>query len=476
MKNFLRFLILLLLIALVAALTYVWRGKHRIQTRSENFTPSETAALPPNSVNILERLNEEYTKLGESVIPSVVSITTSKTIRERAYLDPFEFFFGNGSGEKQRETSMGSGVIISKEGHIVTNNHVLNGTDDIEVLLSDGRKTKANIIGSDTQFDLAVLKINLPNIKPLMLGDSDKVRVGQIVFAIGNPFGLNESVSQGIISAKDRRAISDSDVEFFQTDTAINPGNSGGPLVNIKGQIVGINTAIYSESGGNQGIGFAIPSNAVKRAVKSLISKGRVIRGYLGIRSQSVTAAIAKQLKLDNPSGAMVTDVTPDSPAEKAGIISGDIIIKLGQSEIRDPEGLIGRIAELDIGTKVVIEFFREGKNRTASVTIAEQPATLSTNRSADTSPNTTVTFAGIKVTELTNHRNQVTSGVTVTDVDEDSPAADQIQPGDTIDEVNRQPIKNLRDFARTTNQLDSDSTIVLGVIRNHQRFYIILN
>jgi serine protease Do len=266
---------------------------------------------------------------------------------------PLELFFGRRFSDQnpaqQKVTSLGSGVIVSKEGHIVTNNHVLNGTNDVTVQLNDGREAKAKIVGTDAQIDLAVLKIDLANLTPLSLGDSDKVKVGQIVMAIGNPFGLEESVSQGIISAKDRRAMNDSQVEFFQTDTAINPGNSGGPLVNIRGEVIGINSAIYSESGGNQGIGFAIPSNVVKAAMGSIISKGRVIRGYLGVGIQAVTKEIAEQFKLDSVRGALVTDVTPGSPAEKAGIIRGDVIRKVNDYDVKDAVSLVSRIASTDI-------------------------------------------------------------------------------------------------------------------------------
>ena len=275
----------------------------------EKFTPADKPSLDLDSVDVLQRLDDEYTKVVTAVVPSVVSITTTKTLTRRTPIDPLELFFGrrfsDDSPAQQKVTSLGSGVIVSKEGHIVTNNHVLNGTEDVTVQLSDGREEKAKIVGTDGQIDLAVLKIDLPNLIPLPIGDSDKVRVGQIVMAIGNPFGLDESVSQGIISAKDRRAMNDSQVEFFQTDTAINPGNSGGPLVNIRGEVIGINTAIYSESGGNQGIGFAIPSNVVKAAMNSIISKGRVIRGYLGVGIQPVTKDIAEQFKLNSARGAL---------------------------------------------------------------------------------------------------------------------------------------------------------------------------
>ena len=250
MKSFLKFLVFVLLLALAISLIYVWEARQpgQAQVKVERFTPADKPSLDFNSVDVLQRLDEEYTKVTAAVVPSVVSITTTRTVTRRMPIDPLELFFGRRFPDQnqgqQKVTSLGSGVIVSKEGHIVTNNHVLNGTNDVTVQLSDGREAKARIVGTDAQIDLAVLKVDLPNLLPLSLGDSDKVKVGQIVMAIGNPFGLEESVSQGIISAKDRRAMNDSQVEFFQTDTAINPGNSGGPLVNIRGEVIGINSAI----------------------------------------------------------------------------------------------------------------------------------------------------------------------------------------------------------------------------------------
>src|SRR6202048_1834495 len=383
MKSFLKFLVFVLLLALVISLIYVWQARQfgAVETRAEKFTPADKSKIELGSVPLLERLNEEYTHLADTVVPRVVSINTMKTVVQRQWSDPLEYFFGGRSRRRnsteQQVTSLGSGVIVSREGHIVTNNHVVNGTDDIVVELNDGRQAKAKVIGTDSQLDLAVLKIDLPQLTPLPLANSDLVKVGQLVFAIGNPFGLEESVSQGIISAKDRRAISGSSLEFFQTDTAINPGNSGGPLVNIKGEVVGINTAIYSESGGNQGIGFAIPSNVVRSAVNSIISKGRVIRGYLGVGIQPVTSDIAEQFKLSSARGALVTDVTPGSPAEEAGIIRGDVIRKVNGYEVKDTITLVNRIAEADIGSNLTIDLVRDGETKTVNAQVIEQPADL---------------------------------------------------------------------------------------------------
>jgi serine protease Do len=408
-------------------------------------------------------------------------------------VDPFELFFGRRFSDEgpaqQKVNSLGSGFIVSKEGHIVTNNHVLNGTDDVTVRLSDGRQAKAKIIGTDAQIDLAVLKVDLDNLTPLAIGDSDRVRVGQIVMAIGNPFGLDESVSQGIISAKDRRAVNDSQVEFFQTDTAINPGNSGGPLVNIHGEVIGINTAIYSESGGNQGIGFAIPSNVVRAAMKSIISKGRVVRGYLGVGIQAVTSDIAEQFKLSSARGALVTDVTPGSPAEKAGIIRGDVIRQLNGYEVKDTMALVSRIAEADIGSKLTIDLVRDGQNKTVVATVTEQPADLVAKLSRNQDQGSidpsqgleNSVFAGVEVENLTPQlRSEANipsnvNGVIITRIDPAAGVAQQLRPGDVIEQINRQPISNVDDFQNIVGQLAPDRPVMVGMARNRQRSFVLI-
>jgi serine protease Do len=493
MKSFLKFLVFVLLLALAISLIYVWQAKQpgQPQVKVEKFTPADRSSLDLDAVDVLQRLNDEYTKVVNAVIPSVVSITTTKTVSRRMPIDPLELFFGRRFSDdnpaQQKVTSLGSGVIVSKEGHIVTNNHVLNGTDDVTVQLSDGRESKAKIVGTDGQIDIAVLKIDLPNLTPLAIGDSDKVRVGQIVMAIGNPFGLDESVSQGIISAKDRQVVNDSQVEFFQTDTAINPGNSGGPLVNIRGEVIGINTIIYSESGGNQGIGFAIPSNMVRAAVNSIISKGRVIRGYLGVAIQPVTKDIAEQFKLDSAHGALVTDVTPGSPAEKAGIIRGDVIRKVNGNDIKDTISLVNRIAEADVGSNMMIDLVRDGTAKAVTAQITEQPADLVARLNRKQSvpaPSGTAEnalFAGMEVQNLTQQLRAEAkvpsnvNGVIVTSVDPTSPVAQQVRPGDVIEQINHEPVANVDEFERVVAQLDSDRPVMVGLARNRQRSFVII-
>src|SRR5881227_134433 len=300
MKNFAKFLLFVLLVSAGISLLYDYRLKRGglnlpSGRKPEKYTLASNPSVDPKQVPSLEALNRERRALVSSVLPSVVAVKTSKKIgiRREYGLDPFEFFFGNQQrrfsnprDEALVQNSLGSGVIVTNEGHIITNNHVVDQVDEIEVQLSDGRTKKARLVGADTQVDLAVLKIDEPGVKPLKLGDSDAVQAGDMVLAIGNPFGFEETVTEGIISSKGRPNRVDGFGDFLQTDAAINPGNSGGPLINLSGEVIGINTAIISRSGGSQGIGFAIPSNSVRVALESLLKKGRIIRGYLGIQAQ----------------------------------------------------------------------------------------------------------------------------------------------------------------------------------------------
>src|SRR5881409_1370339 len=302
MKNLAKFLLFVLLVSAGISLLYDYRLKRGNldllpRRASENYTFASEAAINPKQVASLEALNQERRALVKSVIPSVVAVKTSKKIgTRRDYgLDPFEFFFGsrqrqfrNPRDEALVQNSLGSGVIVTNEGHIITNNHVVDQVDEIEVQLSDGQTKKARVVGADEQVDLAVLKIDNPGVKPLKLADSDTVQPGDFVLAIGNPFGFEETVTDGIISSKARPNRTDAFSDLLQTNAAINPGNSGGPLINLRGEVVGINTAIISSSGGSQGVGFAIPSNTVRNALESLLRQGRIIRGYLGIQTRAL--------------------------------------------------------------------------------------------------------------------------------------------------------------------------------------------
>src|SRR5436190_7000470 len=341
MKNLAKFLLFVLVVSAGISLLYDYRLKHGGLKLPSGRTPEKyTLASEPSvdskQVASLEALNRERRALVKSVILSVVAVKTSKkiAIRREYGLDPFEFFFPNQrrsrnpNDEALVQNSLGSGVIVTNEGHIITNNHVVtdrqgNQVDQIEVQLSDGRTKKARLIGADDQADVAVLKIDEPGVKPLKLADSDTVQPGDFVLAIGNPLGFEETVTDGIISSKGRPNRSDFFADLLQTNAAINPGNSGGPLINIRGEVIGINTVIASTTGGSQGLGFAIPANTVRSALESLLKQGRIIRGYLGIQTRPSTPD--QQLAGDS-AGVIVDDVVPGSPAADAQLQKGDVI------------------------------------------------------------------------------------------------------------------------------------------------------
>ena len=379
-----RSLFIFLVAALAVFAIYRWqRLNHQVGARAERYTPASGPKIDIKDMQVLAALDSEYTRLVDAVVPSVVSITTSRRVQvtQSTGNTPLDMFLRNRrllpAPRERIQTALGSGVIVSKEGHILTNRHVIAQMEKIEVQLTDGRVEPATVIGADDQTDIAVLKIEAKNIEPLALGDSDQVRVGQLVFAIGNPFGLQETVTQGIVSAKGRRAVADSGVEFFQTDAAVNQGNSGGPLLNLRGEIIGINSAIYSTSdqGAWLGISFAIPSNVARRALESLLKNGRIIRGYLGVNMMDINPFIARQLALPDTVGALVEDVMPGSPAEKAGLQPGDVIQRFNGRPVKDTRALRSRLGETDIGGKAELTILRKGQLITITATVSEAPA-----------------------------------------------------------------------------------------------------
>jgi serine protease Do len=379
-----RSLFIFLVAALLVFAIYRWqRLNHLVHEGggAERYTPASGPKIDIKDMQVLAALDTEYTRLVDAVVPSVVSITTSRRVQvQSSGANPLDLFLRNRrmlqAPQERIQTALGSGVIVSKEGHILTNRHVIAQMDKIEVQLTDGRVEPAALIGADDQTDIAVLKIEAKNIEPLAFGDSDQVRVGQMVFAIGNPFGLQETVTQGIVSAKGRRAVADSGVEFFQTDAAVNQGNSGGPLLNLRGEIIGINSAIYSTSdeGAWLGISFAIPSNVARRALDSLLKNGRIIRGYLGVTMRDITPVIARQFGLSDTAGALVLEVMAGSPAANAGIQPGDVILRFNGRAITDIRSLRSRVAETDIGAKAELTVLRQGQERTITAIVTETP------------------------------------------------------------------------------------------------------
>src|SRR5213594_3538851 len=388
MKNLAKFLLFVLLVSAGITLLYDYRLKHGGLNlpsirKSEKYTLASEPSVDSKQVASLETLNRERRALVSSVLPSVVAVKTSKKIgiRREYGLDPFEFFFGNQRryhsprDEAFVQNSLGSGVIVTNEGHIITNTHVVDQVDEIEVQLSDGRTKKARLVGADSQLDLAVLKIDDPSVKPLKLADSDTVQAGDFVLAIGNPFGFEETVTDGIISSKMRPNRTDAFGDLLQTNAAINPGNSGGPLINLRGEVVGINTAIISRSGGSQGIGFAIPSNTIRTALESLLKQGRIIRGYLGIQ----TRALQPGQNGAETEGVTVEQVVPGSPAAQAKLQRGDVIRKFNGREVKNINALRSMVAQTELNKDVELEIVRDRKTLNVTTQVKEQPANYET-------------------------------------------------------------------------------------------------
>jgi Do/DeqQ family serine protease len=364
---------------LLGALTVfgIWRYQHLTRgshSRGKGFTPADGSGINAKNLPVLTSLDAEYTRLLEAVVPSVVSITSRTERQTPRIVDPFEFFFG--SRQQAPQFALGSGVIVSKEGHILTNNHVVSGNTGIAVRLTDGRQVAARLIGSDQRTDIAVLQIQAGKVTPLPLGDSDQVHVGQVVFAIGNPYGLQETVTHGIVSARRRRALSDSSVDFVQTDAPVNEGNSGGPLLNLRGEIIGINTEIISKTGGSVGISLAVASNTARETLEAVLKAGRAERGYIGVTVGALSPELAAQLGVHDLRGAVIYSVMPGSPAEAVGLQSGDIIRQVNGKPVTAFSDVLTRVAELPVGSKFGIVFEREGKILTVSTTIAEAPPT----------------------------------------------------------------------------------------------------
>jgi serine protease Do len=506
MKNFFKFILLVLLLSAGVSLLYDYQLQHGglSLTRSgqpEKYTLADTPAVADKEVASLASLSNERRKLVAGVIPSVVSVKTTKRIQRQYGLDPFDFFRGNfrqyngPDDEAMVQNSLGSGVILTKEGHIITNNHVVDQVDEIQVQLSDGRVCPARVIGSDAQLDLAVLKIDEPNIKPIKLGDSDAMQAGDFVLAIGNPFGFEETVTEGIISSKGRPNRIDGFGDYLQTDAAINPGNSGGPLINLRGEVIGINTAIISRSGGSQGIGFAIPSNTVRMALESLLKKGRIIRGYLGI--QTAAPHVGPFGGLEN-SGVVVASVLPDSPAAEAQMERGDVIRKFDGHDVRNIAELQRLVSQVELDKKIDVEVSRNGKPVQLSAKIREQPANYQLARAlppnqpgqpapAPNEPDTDSpgqsgvsgnALASLTVRDLTPELAQTLGvpanihGVVVTRVGDDTP---ELRPRDVIEAVNEEPIKSVQDFQAAIANLDPNQAQVLSVCRQRVRSFVVI-
>jgi serine protease Do len=499
MKNLLKFFLFVAVLSLFISALYDYQLRHgRLGTLGrrvpEKYTLATNPPIDSKAIASLEALNRERRALVSAVVPSVVAVKTSKkiAIQRQSELDPFGFFFRRPRGfrnpneEALVENSLGSGVIVSEEGHIITNNHVVDQVDEIDVQFSDGRTAKARLVGADPQTDLAVLKIDDPKVKPLRLADSDTVQAGDFVLAIGNPFGFEETVTDGIISSRGRPNRGDMFGDWLQTNAAINPGNSGGPLINLRGEVVGINTAIISRSGGSQGIGFAIPSNTVRTALESLLKNGRIIRGYLGIQ-----ARVPQPGQNNSEDGVVVDQIVPGSPAEDAQIQRGDVIRKFDQHEVKNFSELRALVSQVGLDKKVEVEVLRNGKPVTLTAQIKEQPVDYQTGQVSPRQlppeqsgpPNQeqgTGALASIHVGELTEELARQLDlpngvrGVVVTSVDPAGGVA-ELQKGDVIEEINQQPIASVADYQKIVESLDPSQAHVLSVCRHRARSFLVL-
>jgi serine protease Do len=445
-----------------------------------------------------EGIITSFAPLVERVARSVVTVSTTQTVSRGLTTYPFsddalrQFFGGRAPQRQGKQTlqGLGSGVIVSPDGYILTANHVVSAADEIMIGFgNDLRKFRAKKIGTDPGTDVALLKIDESNLPSLSFADSDKARAGDIVLAIGNPFGLRQTVTMGIISAVGRGGMGIVDYEnFIQTDAAINMGNSGGALVDLDGRLLGINTAIFTRNGGNQGIGFAIPANLAREVMQSLRDKGRVVRGYIGTSVQTLTPEIADAMKLKGQAtGALVGEVESNAPAAKAGIKTGDVITAVNGKKVNDPRELRLMIGSMAPGTKAHMEVNREGHTKAFDVQLGEMPPGAA-DEGAETSseepaqPEKTTVFGGVAVTNITEDIRTALNlpkdvqGAVIADIDDGSPAANSgLREGDVIQEVNKQPVKSAKDLLVISKKLKPTEKTLMRVYSQGRSGYVAL-
>ncbi|MCF7789274.1 MAG: DegQ family serine endoprotease [Prosthecobacter sp.] len=436
-----------------------------------------------------------FSPIVKAVAPSVVKIAVSSEAKVSQMQMPegmdLRRFFGPGfqmpndmqQGQQRhmpREQGVGSGIIVTKDGYILTNNHVVDNASTIKVTMTDGREFNGKVIGRDPKTDVAVVKIEAKDLPAMAFADSDKIEVGDMVLAIGHPFGIGQTVTTGIISAKGRATMGLDYEDFIQTDAAINPGNSGGALVDVEGRLIGMNTAILSRNGGNQGIGFAVPTNLARWVMESLVNSGRVERGFLGVNIQDMTPQLAQQFKMDGAKGALVSGVSPDSPAEKAGVKSGDVITDFNGKPVTDSRHLKLQVGSTAPGAAVPMNVLRDGKSVNLTVTVKELPG----DKLADATPaadKADDALHGVGVSDLDQAtRNQLKvpssiKGALVVDVQEDSVAYDAgLRQGDVILEINHQSVKNAEQATSLCEKPASMVSLVKVWSRGGTRFIVI--
>ena len=469
---------------LIAAVVGAIAGSGMWAAHAPAWAPVAAATATPITPGSIET---SFAPVVERALPAVVNISSSKMSKVSAQGMPFEMdpffrqffgrdFQGQNSQRPQRELehSLGSGVIVRSDGYLLTNNHVIDGATDITVTLGDKREYKAKLVGTDAKTDIAVLKIDASNLPTLPMADSSKARVGDLVLAMGSPFGLGQTVTMGIVSARGRNNLGIEDYEdFIQTDAPINPGNSGGALIDTRGELVGINTAILANNGGNQGVGFAVPVNLARSVMTQVMDHGKVVRGYLGVLPQDITPAMAKALQLKQTSGVLIGDVTAGAPAAQAGLVRGDVILDVDGQKLDSSNQLRMRISMTPPGTTVHMAVLHDNAEKTVAVKLAEMPGTLAKDGASSTekgSDSATSALEGVSVDAAKG-----SSGVLVTGVDQSSAAAAAgLREGDVILQVNRKDVAGVADFNRAMHNVSNGATLLL-VKRGENTFYLAL-
>ena len=479
-KKLFLFPALLLVGFLIGGITY-----YLLSTAGRTFYRPFAPRIPAQ----LEETSRAFSEIVKAVSPAVVNISSTKIVkRQQAQYDEFfdNFYpFSDGKARKFKEQSLGSGVIVSADGYIVTNNHVVEQSSEIKVTLYDKRSFRARIIGSDSKTDIAIIRIDADDLPLIPWGDAEKLQVGEFVLAIGNPFLLSHTVTMGIVSAVGRADVGIADYEdFIQTDAAINPGNSGGPLVNIRGELVGINTAIFSKTGGYQGIGFAVPSNMVKAVMEQLIKTGKVTRGWLGVTIQELTPELAQQFGLKYSDGVLVSDVARGGPAQRAGIMRGDIIMEYNGKKVQDVGLLRNVVAQSKVGSQVPVKILRRDKEMAITATVVELPsegieAKSGSSQGKDSYENA---LAGVRVMDLNAAIAKQLAveaeekGVVIVNIESGAPAEEAgLRRGDVINEINRQRVSNLNDFNKIVARITQGENVLLFVNRGGRKFYTAL-
>jgi len=440
------------------------------------------------------RAGVSYAEVVKKVMPSVVKIEVTTAAKEASMDTPSlpntprsRQYFGNPFGEGQKGTiippmhGLGSGVIVTKDGFILTNNHVVDDADKVKVTLQDGRELTSRGVGKDKETDVAVVKIDAHDLPAITLADSSKIEVGDVVLAVGNPFGLGQTVTMGIISATGRAAMDLKYQDFIQTDAAINPGNSGGALVDTDGRLIGINTAIYSQSGGSEGIGLAIPTDLAREVMVSLVKDGKVTRGYIGVHIQPLTPELAKEFALKNDQGALIDEVVPNGPAAEAGLQNGDVILQFNDKAIADARRLTLEVASVAPGEKVPMSIWRDGSAKTVDVEVKGLPGQGQSAANGPSHSDANDTLQGVAVTDLNSQERQQFSvpekiqGAIVTDIAQSSAAADAgLKTGDVIIEINKQPVKSAEDAVKLTSNAKDRITLLRVWSSNGSRYLVV--